>query len=160
MAICEFSGENCDRTIRVEIAGAAMNVSPKYTHLGKVLEESSKSTPFKSYTSHKRERIEVRVVDDAPKLIQQFMSKKNLTSKHVAHNANVKEGSLQKMLSGKIHFDLKTAQAIEKTFDLPLTQQEDVNSSSQAENYIQEEDENESTSQMESLVKGILDKIR
>ena len=162
MAVCEFSGEECSSTIKVEIAGAVMNVSSKYAHLGSVIEESKSDTyiPSRTFRRHQKVKDEVRVRGDVQRIINQFISKNNLTTKHIAHNANVKEGSLQKMIQGKIHFDVKTAQAIEKVFDVVLTEisqgdvQEDVSS------YLVEnqEEENNHSSEMENLLKDALSK--
>ena len=118
MVTCEFSGEKCDDLIKVEIAGAVMNVSRKYAHLGKVISQKSKPVPIitKTTTYKKKEKEEVVVIENPQRILQSYMSKNNLTLKHIAHNANVKEGTLQKMMLNKIPFDLKTTQDIEKRF--------------------------------------------
>ena len=166
MVKCEFSGEETTSLIKVEIAGAVMNVAPKYANLGKIIENSSNQN--KSFSSNngfskkpkvKKSRFELRVVDNAASLIQSYISKNNLTIKHICHNANVKEGSLQKMLSGKIQFDIKMAQQIEKTFNLHLTQEVEINEEeiTNSHDYLADEENNDSSSTtMEDLLNEVL----
>ncbi|MFP4401646.1 MAG: hypothetical protein ACLFPL_00295 [Candidatus Nanoarchaeia archaeon] len=171
MVVCEFSGEQVDKTIKVEIAGAVMNVAPKYSHLGNVIEEknnsqhkasSHNSSHFlkKTITKRRVKEPELEVVENVSSILQSFMAKKNLTTKHLAHNASLKEGMLQKMIQGKIHFDIKTAQILEKTFDLQLTQERDEQSVEDASSYLidntSDSTKNESSSSMEDLMREVL----
>ena len=189
MVVCEFSGEECEKTIKVEIAGAVMNVSSKYTHLGKIIADNSdtyskldsvrkqqknmksqteniddkfsSSNPI--YSPKKYIKTELKVVENAVSLIQSYMAKNNLTIKHVSHNANVKEGTLQKMLSRKIQFDIKVAMQIEKTFKIPLTMEVEINEeqNTNSENYtIDNSLDDSSTTSMEDLLKGVLKDIK
>ena len=183
MVVCEFSGEECDKTIKVEIAGAIMNVSSKYAHLGKVIEATpvsssslnnkNKSTnsyhsvhsPIKNSfkSSSNFVKTQLRVVDNAVLLIQSYMSKNNLTIKHISHNANVKEGTLQKMLSKKIQFDIKVAQQIQKTFKIPLVEEVEINEEQKTnpQDYIIDDSStNSSSTSMEDLLKGVLKNIK
>ncbi|MCH8519539.1 MAG: hypothetical protein LAT82_02185 [Nanoarchaeota archaeon] len=188
MVVCEFSGEECDKTIKVEIAGAIMNVSSKYTHLGKIIESSTsqynkldshgKSQNINQTTKNNNEQVssnnfykpskkfiktEMRVVDNAVSLIQSYMSKNNLTIKHISHNANVKEGTLQKMLSKKIQFDVKIAQQIEKTFKISLIEEVEINQEedNKPEDYIvTNSSKDPSNNSMEDLLKGVLKNIK
>ena len=182
MVICEFSGESCEKTIKIEIAGAIMNVSPKYAHLGKVLENSQNDTVNLNYSNKSSQKsnvsnqiqnkqffpkkyikTEARVVDNVVSLIQSYMSKNNLTIKHISHNANVKEGTLQKMLSGKIQFDIKVAQQIEKTFKIPLIEEVEINEeqNTNPQDYIIDNSSQDSSStSMEDLLKGVLKNIK
>lgn len=160
MSICEFSGEETDSLIKVEIAGAIMNVAPKYANLGTLVnnENVPSSTNRPSFSNKtqkkypqvnfKKSKIESRVVDNASSIIQSYISKNNLTIKHICHNANIKEGSLQKMLSGKIQFDIKIAKQIEKAFKLNLTQEVEINEeeSINPQDYFVDEEDNSSTS--------------
>lgn len=162
MAVCEFSGEECDSTIKIELAGAILNVSQKYAHLGKRIDSKEDFNLSSTRRFKKTTRLETSVIKDAHKILQKFMTQKNMSIKQLAHNSNVKEGTLQKMLTQKIPFDVKTAQAIEKSFDITLTEESDMsnsNNSSNVEDYTLNEEE-ESSSNMGNLMKDILNKIK
>lgn len=165
MVKCEFSGEETNSLIKVEIAGAVMNVAPKYANLGTVIKSNTndkkssssnaqKTIPKNNTPRFKKSRVELRVVDNASSIIQSYISKNNLTIKHICHNANVKEGSLQKMLSGKIQFDIKMAQQIEKTFKLPLTQEVEINEEEtiDSQDYLVSEEEESKSNTMKELL--------
>ncbi|MFT4244167.1 MAG: hypothetical protein ACMXYB_01785 [Candidatus Woesearchaeota archaeon] len=183
MVVCEFSGEECDKIIKVEIAGAIMNVSSKYAHLGKIIEatpasNSSLNNKTKSIILSQLEhphlkksfksssnfvKTQLRVVDNAVSLIQSHMSKNNLTIKHISHNANVKEGTLQKMLSNKIQFDIKVAQQIQKTFKISLVEEVEINeeqNTSPQDYIIDDSPTNSSGTSMEDLLKGVLKNMK
>ena len=160
MVVCEFSGEECNSTVKIELAGAVLNVSEKYAHLGKIINEKPQNlSSTRTYRRH--EKISIRVIDEPTKILQQFMSKNNYSVKQIAHNSNIKEGAFQKMMSKKIPFDVKTAQTIEKSFNIKLTIESDFNQredSTNIDDFIKN-DEN-SNSNMEELMKDILNKIK
>lgn len=183
MSKCEFSGEECNELYTVEIAGAVMKVSPKYANLGKIISkpevvdtnsrskyQTSSSSSISSLKQSnrlkfpkKQPKVETIVVENPASKIQSYMSKNNLTLKHIAHNANIKEGTLQKMMLGKIQFDVKMAQLIEKTFKIPLTQEveEFEEQEIQTEDYlVDSQSTQDSSTSMEELMKGVLKELK
>ena len=162
MATCEFSGEKCSSTITVEIAGAIMQVSPKYAHLGREIKHTSTAPSITSsnikYSQKPKQRLELATIENAKSIIQSYFSKNNITLKQVAHNCNIKEGTLQKIMNGKIPFDVKTAQAIDKVFQLNLVEEKEISqhqnsSHSSAQKYMIDDEEN--SSKMKELLKDI-----
>lgn len=181
MTKCEFSGEECNELYTVEIAGAVMKVSPKYANLGKIISKpeiidtNSRSKYQSSFSSSslkqstrlkfpkKQPKVQVIVVKNPASKIQSYMSKNNLTLKHIAHNANIKEGTLQKMMLGKIQFDVKMAQLIEKIFKIPLTQEVEENEELgiQIEDYlVDSESFQDYPSTMEEMMRDIIKDLK
>jgi uncharacterized protein (TIGR00270 family) len=121
MAICELCGNEVGKLYMVKIAGSTSRACDNCKGLGKVVEEDKgpKSHSFYRRTKHQTKEV---VIDDYASIVSSTIAKKGLTVKKLADISNIKESSLTKYLSGKIHIDVGTARKLEKALGVSIVE--------------------------------------
>lgn len=153
MASCELCGKSNVNTKPVKVAGTVMNVCSLCNSFGSSME---KKGPI-SHTFYKKVKEEENLVvcKNYSSLISSTLAKKNLTLHHLAKALNIKESTLNKAISGKIHLELETARRIEKFLEITLI--EDAQPV-RVDDYLLGEKEEEVSNSLGDLLKKKLNK--
>lgn len=128
MTTCELCGNKTSQIKKAKIMGSVMNVCEKCINYGTSLEQidnlknqNTHKTPRKeNFKNKKKEETELQIINEATKKIQQSMSQKNLNIKNFSRAINVKESTLNKIMSKKLELDITTARKIEKFLKINL----------------------------------------
>jgi len=123
MVACELCGKEVDRPIKVEVAGTKMNACTSCRKMGKVLGPSVDSANSNhTFYKKKKELVEKEVISNATSIVNSNLAKKGLNVQQLARILNIKESTLNKILSGKLILDLIVARKLENYFEINLTQ--------------------------------------
>jgi len=123
MAICELCGNNASSLIKINVAGSTVNTCNNCKSMGKVLNYEKKENQKHSFYKRKKEITEYEVISNASSIVNSNIGKRGINIQQLARQLNIKESSLNKILSGKVSFDLSTARKLETFFEIKLTQE-------------------------------------
>jgi len=130
MVSCESCGREVENLQKVNISGSLVNACNNCKSLGSVVGGVSndlvQSHSFRRRGQNNENSLEV--IANYSSLINSALAKKGYDFHQLAKATNIKESSITKYLSGKIHLDVVTAKKIEKFLDLKLVDEvEEVN---------------------------------
>jgi len=123
MAICELCGRETSSLTKINAAGSIVKACDNCKSMGKVLDVEKNINQKHSFYKRKKETTEYEVMHNASSIVNSNIAKKQLTIQQLARQLNIKESSLNKILSGKVSFDLGTARKLETFFEVKLTQE-------------------------------------
>ena len=122
METCEMCGTTKDSLFNIKVAGSNMKVCSNCKSMGTVIEKEKNYThSFKKRT--KLEKTSIEVIEKYAPIINRALAKKNYTVHQLARAINIKESSLQKYLTNKVHLDLDTARKLENFLEITLTEE-------------------------------------
>lgn len=119
MGTCEMCGIQTDNLINVKTVGSEIKVCSKCSRMGKTLEHKG-PVSHSFYKNSKKEDVSFEVISNYQSLINSTLAKKNLTIHHLANTLNIKESTLNKILTGKFAPEISIARKIENFLDIKL----------------------------------------
>lgn len=157
MVICELCGKEISNPTRIEIAGTKMYACSSCKKMGKSLNEKNNGPSSHSFYRKKRETNEKEVISNATSIINSNLAKKGLNVQQLARILNIKESTLNKILSNKINLDLNIAQKLENYFEISLTQEAQGNNIN-TEDFMQDEEKVEQSNLGDLLMQKLKEK--
>lgn len=120
MPICEFSGEETQTLVEVEIEGVRMNVAPKYAKFGTRVEQHTPARKVKR--APKRASVEraETVVREAPKLLRDAFHVLDADEEAIAKRLGLKESQFKAYLRGDHPIPVEDARRLERFFGVKL----------------------------------------
>ena len=117
MVTCEACGNETTKLVQVRISGSVMSVCGNCKSLGTLIDKTQGDL---SYSFKKNQNENLEVISNYSSVINKELAKRGFDFHQLAKGTNIKESSLTKYLSGKIHLDVETARKIEHFLEIKL----------------------------------------
>lgn len=141
MSTCELCGTSVNYSLlSVKIAGGLVSVCKGCKEMGTAVD----SIPTNLSHTFRRRKNEVltkeEVVKNFNSVVNSSLAKKGLNIQQLARMLNIKESTLNKMLTGKIQPDIQTAKRLENFFEIKLVEIVDVDNEDFSDSIVSESD--------------------
>lgn len=126
MVICEITGKETNKPVKIRVGGAILTVDISQKHMGTPVDDA----PARSHTFKRRTKSQTveEVVPNFQSLVNKELAKRDLNLHQLARMLNLKESTLNKMFSGKIKPDVATAKKLGSFFDTSLVEEKESGS--------------------------------
>ena len=150
--MCGIQSENLTL---IKTVGTNMKVCQNCSKMGQTMENKKGPTTHTFYKKQKEE-TSYEVISNYQSVINSALAKKNLTIHHLAINLNVKESTLNKVLTGKFAPEVELARRIANFLNIHLVNEISAADAASAieELKVDEDDKNESTLNLADLIKA------
>lgn len=143
MASCELCGKSNVSTKSSKVAGTLMNICENCSGYGSSVQKEPSNFSHTFYKKVKNDDENEEVCENYGSLINSALAKKNLNLHHLAKALNIKESTLNKAMTGKLHMEISMAKRIEKFLEISLVKSmKPVN----VDDYLLDEKESQVTS--------------
>ncbi len=156
MATCEMCGIQSENLTLIKTVGTNMRVCQNCSKLGQSIEEKKEQSTHTFYKRKKDEETSYEVISNYQSLINSALAKKDLTVHHLANTLNVKESTLNKVLTGKFPPEVTLAKRIGNFLNINLVNEileSNITSESIEKLKVCKDDKENSTINLADLIK-------